>query len=57
MSLIKEFYEEEIYANAAKNPSPLPNGTQVGPAANPDFKSDQWMDWNFGSLVKAIDRG
>jgi hypothetical protein len=57
MGKIKEFYEEEIFANAAKNPNPIPNGTQIV-TADPDFASYfKWMDEEIESLVKAVDRG
>ena len=59
MSLIKEFYEEEIHANYVNDPNPIPNGTQVGAAtANPDFASYfKWMDEEIESLAKAAGRG
>jgi hypothetical protein len=58
MSLIKEFYEEEIHANYVNNPNPLPNGTQIGAAPNPDFAGYfSWMDEEIESLAKAAGRG
>jgi hypothetical protein len=58
MSKIKEFYEAEIRENAANNPHPIPNGTQVGATANPDFASYlKWMDEEIESLAKAAGRG
>jgi hypothetical protein len=57
VSKIKEFYEAEIRENAANNPNPIPNGTQIG-AADPDFTSYfKWMDEEIESLVKAAGRG
>ena len=58
MSKIKDFYEAEIQANAANNPNPLPIGTQMGAAPNPDFAGYfKWMDEEIESLVKAAGRG
>lgn len=58
MSLIKEFYEEEIHANYVNNPNRIPSGTQIGAPASPDFTSYfKWMDEEIESLVKAAGRG
>jgi hypothetical protein len=59
MAKLKDFYEAEIHENAANNPNPMPNGTQVGAAtADPDFASYfQWMDEQIESLVKAVGHG
>jgi len=58
MSLIKEFFEDEIHANYVNNPNPIPNGTQLGAPDNPDFASYfKLMDEEIESLVKAAGRG
>jgi hypothetical protein len=58
MSLIKEFFEDEIHANYVNNPNRTPNGTQVGAAPNPDFATYfKMMDEEIESLVKAAGRG
>jgi hypothetical protein len=56
MGKIKEFYEAEIHENAANNPKPISNGTQVGATTtDPDFASYfRWMDEEIESLVKAV---
>lgn len=54
MSLIKEFYEEEIYENYVNNSNRAPSGNQVGAVADPDFGSYfRWMDEEIESLGKA----
>jgi hypothetical protein len=58
MSLIKEFYEEEIHANYVNNSNRVPSGTQVGAVADPDFASYfRLMDEQIESLAKAVGHG
>jgi hypothetical protein len=58
MCKIKEFYEEEIYANHVKNLNLKPSSAPVGATDNPDFTSYfKWMDEEIESLSKAVGRG
>jgi hypothetical protein len=58
MSLIKEFYEEEIHSNYVNNFNRIPSGTQPSAPATSDFASYfKWMDEEIESLAKAAGRG
>ncbi|MGA3104740.1 MAG: hypothetical protein ABSD53_09685 [Terriglobales bacterium] len=59
MGKIKEFYEEEIFANYIKNLNLKPTpSTQLVATDDPDFTSYfKWMDEEIESLAKAVDRG
>ena len=58
MGKIKEFYEEEIYANYVKSLNLKPSGSQAAAIDNPDFTSYfKQMDEEIESLTKAAGRG